>query len=148
MKKNIKLLIFLVLCCSNLCFECENDGYNDIHILVMNETLDSINVTLKVEDGWVAQLDTMLPSTAEVHYYPYYREQYNRINTFSDIIASGFRNKHFIVTSLSGDTLANWNDNSKIFTDTRYWTKETSIFGKNMKYSCTLTITEEALKIK
>ena len=148
MKKNIILLLFLVLCCSNLCFYCETDGYNDVCILVVNETSDTINVTLNLDEGWVAKLDKMLPSKLEVHYYSDFWERNNRINAFTDIIASGFRNKHFVVTSLSGDTLANWNDNSKIFTDTRYWTKETSIFGKNMKYSCTLIITEGALKIK
>ncbi len=148
MKKQIKLLIFLVLCCSNLCFHCGNDGYDDIRICVMNATSDTINVMLNMEEGWKAKIDTMLPSSTEIHYYSDFWRQSNGINTFHDIVANDLRNKHFVVTSLSGDTLANWNDNSKIFTDTRYWTKETSIFGKNMKYSCTLTITDEALKIK
>ena len=148
MKKNIILLLFLILCCSNLCFYCETDGYNDVCILVVNETSDTINVTLNLDEGWVAKLDKMLPSTLEVHYYSDFWERNNRINAFNDIVVNDLRNKHFVVTSLSGDTLANWNDNSKIFTDTRYWTKETSIFGTNMEYSCTLTITDEALKIK
>lgn len=52
--------------------------------------------------------------------------------------------KHFVVTSLSGDTLANWHDGSAVF-DPKYWILDPQ---KNGDIHCTLQITDEVLKLK
>jgi len=54
------------------------------------------------------------------------------------------RYKEFIVSSLSGDTLANWNDSSAIF-DPKYWVLETQ---RNGDVHCTLQLTDEVLELK
>lgn len=61
-----------------------------------------------------------------------------------DVIVSDFTNKHIIVTSTSGDTLANWNDRSAVFTQ-QYWLIE---HQENGDVHCTLQLTDEVLKLK
>ena len=52
--------------------------------------------------------------------------------------------KQIVVTSLSGDTLANWNDTSAVF-DPQYWNIEPL---KSGDIHCTLQLTDEVLKLK
>lgn len=52
--------------------------------------------------------------------------------------------KHFVITSLSGDTLANWNDSSAVF-DPKYWLIESQ---KDGDINCTLQLTDEVLELK
>ena len=52
--------------------------------------------------------------------------------------------KHFVVTSLSGDTLANWSDTSAVF-DPQYWNIEPL---KSGDIHCTLQLTDEVLELK
>ena len=52
--------------------------------------------------------------------------------------------KQIVVTSLSGDTLANWNDSSMVFNDQTYWLVQPNEDG----YTCTLQLTDEVLKLK
>ncbi len=52
--------------------------------------------------------------------------------------------KQIVVTSISGDTLANWNDTSAVF-DPEYWSIETL---KSGDIHCTLQLTDEVLKLK
>ena len=52
--------------------------------------------------------------------------------------------KHFVVTSLSGDTLANWRDGSAVF-DPKYWFLEPQ---ENGDVHCTLQLTDEVLQLK
>lgn len=52
--------------------------------------------------------------------------------------------KQIVVTSLSGDTLANWNDTSAVF-DPEYWNIEPL---KSGDIHCTLQLTDEVLKLK
>lgn len=54
------------------------------------------------------------------------------------------RYKEVIVTSLSGDTLANWNDSSAVF-DPKYWLIEPL---NNGDINCTLQLTDEVLELK
>ena len=54
------------------------------------------------------------------------------------------KNKHLVVTSLYGDTLANWNDSSMVFNDQTYWLVQPNEDG----YTCTLQLTDEVLKLK
>ncbi len=61
-----------------------------------------------------------------------------------DILISDFTNKHIIVTTISGDTLANWNDSSAVFTQ-QYWLIENQ---ENGDVHCTLQLTNEVLKLK
>ena len=64
-------------------------------------------------------------------------------NSFN-ILVSDFTNKHIIVTSLSGDTLANWNDSSAVFNQ-QYWLIE---HQENGDVHCTLQLTDEVLLLK
>ncbi len=52
--------------------------------------------------------------------------------------------KQIVVTSLYGDTLANWNDSSMVFNDQTYWLIQPNEDG----YTCTLQLTDEVLKLK
>ena len=52
--------------------------------------------------------------------------------------------KQIVVTSMSGDTLANWNDTSAVF-DPQYWNIEPL---KSGDIHCTLQLTDEVLKLK
>ena len=61
-----------------------------------------------------------------------------------DLLITDCANKHFVITSLSGDTLANWNDSSTVF-DPKYWVTEEIEEGS---YTCTLQLTDEVLKLK
>ena len=61
-----------------------------------------------------------------------------------DILISDFTNKHIIVTTTSGDTLANWNDSSAVFNQ-QYWLIE---HQENGDVHCTLQLTDEVLKLK
>lgn len=54
------------------------------------------------------------------------------------------RYKEFIVSSLSGDTLATWNDSSAVF-DSKYWMIESQ---KDGDINCTLQLTDEVLELK
>ena len=62
----------------------------------------------------------------------------------SKVFNEFFYNKQFVVTSLSGDTLANWHDGSAVF-DPKYWILEPQ---KNGDVHCTLQLTDEVLKLK
>ena len=61
-----------------------------------------------------------------------------------DVIVSDFTNKHIIVTTTSGDTLANWNDSSAVFNQ-QYWLIEHQESGD---VHCTLQLTDEVLKLR
>ena len=62
----------------------------------------------------------------------------------SKVFNEFFYNKQFVVTSLSGDTLANWRDGSAVF-DPKYWFLEPQ---ENGDIHCTLQLTDEVLKLK
>ena len=62
----------------------------------------------------------------------------------SKVFNEFFYDKHFVVTSLSGDTLANWRDGSAVF-DPKYWFLEPQ---ENGDVHCTLQLTDEVLKLK
>ena len=62
----------------------------------------------------------------------------------SKVFNEFFYDKQFVVTSFSGDTLANWHDGSAVF-DPKYWILEPQ---KNGDVHCTLQLTDEVLKLK
>ena len=64
-------------------------------------------------------------------------------NPFDFLMAECIK-KQIVVTSLSGDTLANWNDTSAVF-DPQYWNIEPL---KSGDIHCTLQLTDEVLKLK
>ena len=72
-----------------------------------------------------------------------FKENNDTLN-LSKVFNEFFYNKQFIVTSLSGDTLANWRDGSAVF-DPKYWFLEPQ---ENGDVHCTLQLTDEVLKLK
>ena len=72
-----------------------------------------------------------------------FKENNDTLN-LSKVFNEFFYNKQFVVTSLSGDTLANWHDGSAVF-DPKYWILEPQ---KNGNIHCTLQLTNEVVKLK
>ena len=72
-----------------------------------------------------------------------FKENNDTLN-LSKVFNEFFYNKQFVVTSLSGDTLANWRDGSAVF-DPKYWFLEPQ---ENGDVHCTLQLTDEVLKLK
>ncbi|MCR5247377.1 MAG: hypothetical protein K6E14_06295 [Paludibacteraceae bacterium] len=72
-----------------------------------------------------------------------FKENNDTLN-LSKVFNEFFYNKQFVVTSLSGDTLANWHDGSAVF-DLKYWFLEPQ---ENGDVHCTLQLTDEVLKLK
>ena len=62
----------------------------------------------------------------------------------SKVFNEFFYDKQFVVSSVSGDTLANWRDGSAVF-DPKYWILEPQ---KNGDVHCTLQLTDDVLKLK
>ncbi|MBO7636964.1 MAG: hypothetical protein J6S89_10350, partial [Paludibacteraceae bacterium] len=62
----------------------------------------------------------------------------------SKVFDDFFYDKGFVVTTTSGDTLANWNDSSAVFTQ-QYWLIE---HQENGDVHCTLQLTDEVLKLR
>ena len=72
-----------------------------------------------------------------------FKENNDTLN-LSKVFNEFFYNKQFVVTSLSGDTLANWRDGSAVF-DPKYWFLEPQ---ENGDIHCTLQLTDEVLQLK
>ena len=72
-----------------------------------------------------------------------FKENNDTLN-LSKVFNEFLYDKHFVVTSLSGDTLANWHDGSAVF-DPKYWFLEPQ---ENGDVHCTLQLTDEVLKLK
>ena len=72
-----------------------------------------------------------------------FKENNDTLN-LSKVFNEFLYDKHFVVTSLSGDTLANWRDGSAVF-DPKYWFLEPQ---ENGDVHCTLQLTDEVLKLK
>ena len=72
-----------------------------------------------------------------------FKENNDTLN-LSKVFNEFFYDKHFVVTSLSGDTLANWRDGSAVF-DPKYWFLEPQ---ENGDIHCTLQLTDEVLQLK
>ena len=62
----------------------------------------------------------------------------------SKVFDDFFYDKGFVVTTTSGDTLANWNDSSAVFTQ-QYWLIE---HQENGDVHCTLQLMDEVLKLR
>ena len=72
-----------------------------------------------------------------------YKEENDSLN-LSKVFNDFFYDKSFIIFSLSGDTLANWNDSSAVFNQ-QYWLIE---HQENGDVHCTLQLTDEVLLLK
>lgn len=82
-----------------------------------------------------------------------YRDKNIRNNVFEKVIKNDLIGKQIIVIEeMSGDTLAKWNDSSAVFTEQQYWTIQTEKCPPHhypeVKFYCTLTLTDEVLKLK
>ncbi|MCQ2189651.1 MAG: hypothetical protein MJZ00_07045 [Paludibacteraceae bacterium] len=124
------------------------DTYDEnLIFLIKNKTSQSLNLDVKYE----------IPSWSE-HCFNVYIDS---LKTDSIYIVNGFGfidepkspfdffmteciKKQIVIMTLSGDTLANWNDSSVVF-DPKYWLIESQ---KDGDIHCTLQLTDEVLELK
>lgn len=153
----MKTIKFIIIIGAILLVACENPCPDEeVYIQLHNNLLDTINVTMIYLDrsdlNDTNRIDSILPSSTErIAYLSFIdkRHKDNRIrnDVFTTVITDRMDNKQMIVTTLTGDTIANWSDNSVVFNDRQYWTITENI-GVMEEYYCTLNLTDEVLKLK
>ena len=144
MKKILIFLIFSVFFCS--CPMEDLDRDNGIYVHIKNLTSQTVNLDVKFDiPSFSSRCDVYKDSIAVgLNSYIHGIGYKEKPESPFDLLITECVNKHFVITSLSGDTLANWNDSSAVF-DPKYWLTEKIEDGS---YTCTLQLTDEVLKLK
>ena len=145
MKKILILLIFPVFFSS--CPTMEDTNEQAVWLLIKNKSTQVLNLNFKFEvPSWsghcfdVYEEDLKGDSISNIQGFSYKEKPQNPF----DFLMAECIKKQIVVTSLSGDTLANWNDTSAVF-DPQYWSIEPL---KSGDIHCTLQLTDEVLKLK
>ncbi|MDD5996127.1 MAG: hypothetical protein PUC42_04430 [Bacteroidales bacterium] len=145
MKKILILLIFPVFFSS--CPTMEDTNEQAVWLLIKNKSTQVLNLNFKFEvPSWsghcfdVYEEDLKGDSISNIQGFSYKEKPQNPF----DFLMAECIKKQIVVTSLSGDTLANWNDTSAVF-DPEYWSIEPL---KSGDIHCTLQLTDEVLKLK
>ncbi len=144
MKKIFPFLCFSVFFCS-----CPmEDTYDEnLNFQIINKSTKVLNLDVKYEiPSWSGHCFNVNKDSLNI-------DSICVINGFGfvdepkapfDFLMAECIKKQIVVTSLSGDTLANWNDSSMVFNDQIYWLVQPNEDG----YTCTLQLTDEVLKLK
>ena len=145
MKKILILLIFPVFFSS--CPTMEDTNEQAVWLLIKNKSTQVLNLNFKFEvPSWsghcfdVYEEDLKGDSISNIQGFSYKEKPQNPF----DFLMAECIKKQIVVTSMSGDTLANWNDTSAVF-DPEYWSIEPL---KSGDIHCTLQLTDEVLKLK
>ena len=145
MKKILILLIFPVFFSS--CPTMEDTNEQAVWLLIKNKSTQVLNLNFKFEvPSWsghcfdVYEEDLKGDSISNIQGFSYKEKPQNPF----DFLMAECIKKQIVVTSLSGDTLANWSDTSAVF-DPEYWSIEPL---KSGDIHCTLQLTDEVLKLK
>ncbi len=145
MKKILILLIFPVFFSS--CPVMEDTNEQAVWLLIKNKSTQVFNLIFKFEvPSWsghcfnVCEDSLKIDSISNIQGFSYKEKPQNPF----DFLMAECIKKQIVVTSLSGDTLANWNDTSAVF-DPQYWNIEPL---KSGDIHCTLQLTDEVLKLK
>ena len=145
MKKILILLIFPVFFSS--CPTMEDTNEQAVWLLIKNKSTQVLNLNFKFEvPSWsghcfdVYEEDLKGDSISNIQGFSYKEKPQNPF----DFLMAECIKKQIVVTSLSGDTLANWKDTSAVF-DPEYWSIEPL---KSGDVHCTLQLTDEVLKLK
>ena len=125
----------------------EDTSYDCLNFCIKNKTSFTFNLDVKYEiPSWpehrfkVYEDNIKFDSTIIIKGFSYEEEPQNPF----DFLMAECVKKQIVVTSLYGDTLANWNDTSAVF-DPQYWNIEPL---KSGDIHCTLQLTDEVLKLK
>ncbi len=146
--KKIKILLLLsFVVFFSSCPTMEDTSYDCLNFCIKNKTSFTFNLDVKYEiPSWpehrfkVYEDNVKFDSTIIIKGFSYEEEPQNPF----DFLMAECIKKQIVVTSLSGDTLANWNDSSMVFNDQIYWLVQPNEDG----YTCTLQLTDEVLKLK
>lgn len=145
MKKILAILFFAIFFSS--CPIMEDVTEESVWFRIENRTMIPLNFDVYFE----------VPSWPD-HCFNVYRDS---LYSYSIVNIQGFRfneepskpfdflmseciKKQLVITALSGDTLAHWNDSSAVF-DSKYWMIESQ---KDGDINCTLQLTDEVLELK
>jgi len=140
--KNYIFLLFMMIFLSSCPIMESNDNLFGMRINNLTSQTLSFNVNFDISN-YTEDINKDSVKVGSISWiYGFGFEELNK-SPF-DIIVSDFTNKHIIVTSLSGDTLANWNDSSAVFNQ-QYWLIE---HQENGDVHCTLQLTDEVLQLK
>lgn len=144
--KKINLLLLFIVFFSSCPFmeDIDNGDYMFIHI--ENNTDRLLNLSVKFKDSKDSKIyeiskDSLVVGKSGFNYALWYKEKPEY--PFEYFVLSCVEN-NIVVTSLFGDTLANWNDSSAVF-EQKYWELETE---KNGEIHCTLSLTDDVLRVK
>ena len=144
MKKIFPFLCFSVFFCS-----CPmEDTYDEnLNFQIINKSTKVLNLDVKYEiPSWsghcfnVNKDSLNIDSICVIDGFGFVDEPKSHF----DFLMAECIKKQIVVTSLSGDTLANWHDGSAVF-DPKYWFLEPQ---ENGDIHCTLQLTDEVLKLK
>ena len=145
MKRILILLIFPVFFSS--CPTMEDTNEQAVWLLIKNKSTQVLNLNFKFEvPSWsghcfdVYEEDLKGDSISNIQGFSYKEKPQNPF----DFLMAECIKKQIVVTSLSGDTLANWNDTSAVF-DPEYWSIKPL---KSGDIHCTLQLTDEVLELK
>ena len=140
MKKKGKYigLLFMMTFLSSCPMESLEEDY--FCLCINNNTSQTLSIEIIVNNWNVAKDNIAMSSISEFQGFGY--KEFPK--SLYDILISDLKGKHIIVTSLSGDTLANWNDSSAVFNQ-QYWLIE---HQENGDVHCTLQLTDEVLLLK
>ena len=125
-----------------------------VDIGINNSTADTLNLYYRYypyadDDSWIDTITLhSLPFSTNYFHKTGFAEKYIKNDVFGMVIKNLITGKQLIIIEeLSGDTLANWNDSSAVFTDQQYWTI-TPPSDKYAVFKFTLNLTEEVLKLE
>ncbi len=131
-------LLFMMIFLSSCPMESLEEDY--FCLCINNNTSQTLNIEVAVNNWNVVRDNIGISSTSEFQGFGYKEFP----ESFYDILISDLKNKHIIITTTSGDTLANWNDSSAVFNQ-QYWLIE---HQENGDVHCTLQLTDEVLKLR
>mgnify|MGYP003295157271 CR=1 FL=1 len=125
----------------------EDTNEQAVWLLIKNKSTQVFNLIFKFEvPSWsghcfnVCEDSLKIDSISNIQGFSYKEKPQNPF----DFLMAECIKKQIVVTSLYGDTLANWNDSSMVFNDQTYWLIQPNEDG----YTCTLQLTDEVLKLK
>ena len=153
MRRHSFLYISIFLCFLSSCGLLYDDEYRPgFWVLIDNNTGKDGKIFISVEESLHGKSKIRthtfdLPNNKKLSTFAFNLDDYEGefySSNYFNILSKGVYNKHFVVTTISGDTLANWNDSSAVFTQ-QYWLIEHQESGD---LHCTLQLTDEVLKLK
>ena len=149
MKKSLIYLCFLTICCSLLCFHCGDEGPRmQTNFWIQMDVSDTLNIHFKTPYDSIT-IQNVFPHAIVMisNLFPMEPIEKNKsYDVFASCIVRG--EKRLVITKLSGDTLANWDNNSAVFNDKKHWTIESMSNNSWSEFNCILHLTDELLSSK